>query len=50
MKKTKQYSGNLGIVPGKQIYLNINNLANGIYTLKIMLNNKVIKEVTFKKK
>ncbi|MDN3724751.1 hypothetical protein QRD02_10175 [Aequorivita sp. SDUM287046] len=49
MNKRKQYSGSLGIVPGKQIYLNINNLAKGIYTLKIMLNNKVIKEVTFKK-
>ncbi len=49
MKKEKQYSGNLEIVPGKQIFLNINNLAAGIYTLKIMLNNKVIKEVTFKK-
>lgn len=49
MKKEKQYSGNQEIVPGKQIFLNINNLAEGIYTLKIMLNNKVIKEVTFKK-
>jgi hypothetical protein len=49
MKKNKQYSGDLEIVPGKQIFLNINNLATGIYTLKIMLNNKVIKEVIFKK-
>ncbi|SRX54244.1 hypothetical protein AEQU1_01251 [Aequorivita sp. CIP111184] len=48
MKKNKQYSGSLEIVQGKQIFLNINNLATGIYTLKIMLNNKVIKEVTFK--
>ncbi|WP_165586706.1 hypothetical protein [Aequorivita vladivostokensis] len=49
MKKYRQYSGDLEIVPGKQIFLNIKNLAKGIYTLKIMLNNKVIKEVTFKK-
>jgi hypothetical protein len=49
MKKTKQYSGKLEIVPGKQIFLNINNLAKGIYTLRIMLNNKVVKEITFKK-
>ncbi len=49
MKAREQYSGDLEIVPGKQIFLKINNLANGIYILKIMLNNKVIKEVTFKK-
>jgi len=49
MKKRRQYSGNLEIVPGKQIFLNIHNLAKGIYILKVTHNNKVIKEVTFKK-
>lgn len=49
-KKYKVYSGALEVEPLKQIYLNINHLAEGVYTLKITHKNKVIKQTTFKKK
>lgn len=48
-KKRKVYSGALEIEPFKQIYLNINHLSKGVYTLKITHKNKVIKQTTFKK-
>lgn len=43
------YSGTLDEFPNKQILININRLANGVYTLKIVHNNKIIKKTTFKK-
>ncbi len=45
----KVYSGTLETVANQLIYLNIDHLAEGIYTLKITHNNKVITEVNFKK-
>jgi hypothetical protein len=48
-KKRKVYAGNIELEPFTQIYLNINDLAEGIYTLKITHKNKVIKQTTFKK-
>jgi hypothetical protein len=49
MRKRKLYSGELKGIPGKQILLNINYLAKGMYTLKITHNNKIIKQTTFRK-
>jgi hypothetical protein len=49
-KKRDAYTGNVEIEPFKQIYLNINHLSDGIYTLKITHQNKIIKQTTFKKK
>jgi hypothetical protein len=48
-KKPKKYLGDLPPVPGTEIYLNINKLAQGDYTLKIIKDNKVILKTTFKK-
>jgi hypothetical protein len=48
-KKHHVYSGAIEVTPSKQIYLNINHLTEGIYTLKITHKNKVIKQTTFKK-
>lgn len=48
-KKHHVYSGAIEVTPIKQIYLNINHLTDGIYTLKITYKNKVIKQTTFKK-
>jgi len=47
--KRKIYTGKVELEPFIQIYLNINHLAKGIYTLKITHENKVIKQTTFKK-
>jgi hypothetical protein len=47
--KRKTYTGSIDWVPGTQIYLDVNNLKDGLYNLKIVQNNKLIKEVTFKK-
>jgi hypothetical protein len=50
MKKEKRLlEGTLGRIPENQIYLNINHLEDGSYLLKIMYQNKVIKEITFQK-
>lgn len=49
-KKRKVYSGTIPVVPSHQIHLNINHLERGQYTLKIMHQNKVIKQTTFRKK
>ncbi|NND62939.1 MAG: hypothetical protein HKN48_07060 [Flavobacteriaceae bacterium] len=49
MKKRRVYEGTLENVPNKQILININRMSEGIYTLKILYNNKVIKKTTFKK-
>ncbi len=48
-KKRNVYAGKIELEPFTQIYLNINHLAEGIYTLKITHKNKVIKQTTFKK-
>lgn len=48
-KKRKIYKGAIEWVSNNQIYLNIHNLKEGLYTIKITENNKVLKEVTFKK-
>lgn len=48
-KKPKKYLGDLPPVPGTEIYLNINKLAQGEYILKIIQDNKVITRTTFKK-
>ena len=48
-KKPKKYVGDIPPVPGTEIYLNINKLAQGDYTLKIIKDNKVILKTTFKK-
>lgn len=47
--KKKKYEGKLEETPTDSIYLNINNLKNGSYTLKIINKNKVIKKTKFNK-
>jgi len=50
MKKEKSpFEGTLDSIPENQIYLNINHLNDGSYLLKIIYQNKVIKEITFQK-
>jgi uncharacterized protein (DUF2141 family) len=49
MKKSK-FEGKLKEVPTDMIYLNINNLKDGSYILKIIHNNKIIKKTSFNKK
>ncbi len=48
--KKKKYEGTLPKMPANKIYLNINNLKEGNYTLKIINKNKVIKRTQFNKK
>lgn len=48
--KKKKYEGKLNEVPSSKIYLNVNNLKKGNYTLKIINKNKVIKRTNFNKK
>ncbi len=48
--KKKKYEGKVNEVPSNQIYLNVNNLKTGMYTLKIINKNKVIKRTIFNKK
>jgi len=48
--KKKKYEGKLQDMPSDSIYLNVNNLKKGIYTLKIVNKNKVIKKTKFNKK
>lgn len=48
--KKKKYEGKLNEVPTHKIYLNVNNLKKGLYTLKIINKNKVIKKTKFNKK
>ena len=50
IKKKKTFEGNLEQFPRYNIYLNINHLYKGKYTLKIMNKNKVIKRTIFNKK
>jgi hypothetical protein len=48
-KKRKIYKVDLNYFPTNTIYLNINHLEVGKYTLIIIHNNKAIKEVKFEK-
>tara|TARA_R110000744_G_scaffold87305_6_gene170536 strand:+ start:1209 stop:1367 length:159 start_codon:yes stop_codon:yes gene_type:complete len=51
MKKDENsLKGSIDSLPEKQIYLNINQLKEGFYILKILHNNKVIKKISFQKK
>ncbi len=43
------YEGKLKDALTDKIYLNVNNLKKGSYTLNIISKNKVIKKTTFKK-
>lgn len=45
----KKYKGKLKPMPETEIYINIDNLKKGTYTLKIVNKNKVVKEIKFKK-
>jgi hypothetical protein len=45
----KAFIGKLDNLPNFKIYLNVNHLEKGLYTLKIVHKNKVIKKTTFKK-
>lgn len=49
-KRYHVYTGSLKPHPKFQIYLNVNHLKLGKYTLKIIHKNKVIKKTTFDKK
>ena len=49
-KNRKTFIGSLNPLPKHKIYLNVNHLDNGLYTLKIMYKNKIIKKTTFNKK
>lgn len=46
---SKQYTGEIGRLPGSKIYLNIKHLEKGHYELNIMDQQKPIKKITFKK-
>ena len=48
-KKNLAWTAKLPLVPKQHIYLNINALENGEYTIKIIHKNKIIEEFTFKK-
>jgi hypothetical protein len=47
MAKRKVYTGSLEDILGNQILLNISKLKDGTYILKIMDENRVVKEITF---
>jgi len=47
MAKRKVYSGSLEDLLGNQILLNISKLKDGTYILKIMDENRIVKEITF---
>ena len=48
-KKIKSLQGKIDRFPKCNIYLNVNHLDHGNYTLKIVHKNKVIKQTKFKK-
>ena len=48
-KKRIKYSARLDSLLTNEIYLNINLLKEGSYHLKIVENNKVIKQIVFEK-
>lgn len=49
MTKPKKYEGKLPALPIAEIYLNVDHLEKGKYTLKIIQKNKLITETIFKK-
>tara|TARA_R110001583_G_scaffold92521_3_gene235076 strand:- start:282 stop:434 length:153 start_codon:yes stop_codon:yes gene_type:complete len=49
IKKKKTFKGELDHFPKHKIYLNVNHLEKGAYTLKIVHKNKIIKKTTFNK-
>tara|TARA_R110000868_G_C10337919_1_gene714918 strand:- start:137 stop:289 length:153 start_codon:yes stop_codon:yes gene_type:complete len=49
VKKKLAIEGDIDHFKEHKIYLNVNHLEKGIYTLKIVHKNKVIKKTTFKK-
>ena len=48
--KEKKYKGKIKEVPTDKIYLNVDELKEGEYILKITNKNKVIKRTKFNKK
>jgi len=48
-KKVKSFKCKIDYFPKYNIYLNVNHLDEGDYTLKIVYKNRVIKKTTFKK-
>lgn len=49
-KDNHSLKGIIDSFPKKQIYLNINHLESGYYILKIIHNNKTVKQISFNKK
>ena len=49
VKKKLSIEGDINHFTERNIYLNVNHLEKGIYTLKIVYKNKIIKKTTFKK-
>ena len=49
MKQKNNLEGSIERLPENQIYLNIDDLEDGTYVLKITHKNKIIKKATFKK-
>ncbi len=47
MAKRKLHTGSLEDLIGNQILLNISQLKDGTYILKIMDQNRIVKEITF---
>jgi len=47
--KTKKYIGELKEMPSNKIYLNVDNLKKGNYTINIITKNKIIKKTKFSK-
>lgn len=45
--KQKTYTGQMKDVFGKKIYLNIQHLETGVYELKIIHNNKIVRSFEF---
>ena len=48
--KKKTYAGTLEPMDTQEIYLNVNYLEKGVYTLKIIQNEKIIKNTHFIKR
>jgi len=47
--KQKTHKGTIKHIPKSKIYLNVNHLKKGHYTLNIIANNKIIKTTEFEK-
>jgi len=46
---SKKYKGSINKFNDKKIYLNVNHLEQGVYTLNIVYKNKIIKKTKFNK-